>query len=53
MSDSAGDPVAAIAWLRTPEAIRERSGKVLAAGERGALRHFAIDRAAWTRPRTT
>ena len=34
-----------IAWLRTPGAIRERSGHVLAAGDRGALRHFAIDRA--------
>ena len=40
----AGDAAAAIAWLRTPEAIRERSGNVLAAGEQGALRHFAIER---------
>jgi hypothetical protein len=40
-----GDPAAAIAWLQTPDAIRERSANVLAAGERGALRHFAIDRA--------
>jgi hypothetical protein len=39
------EPAAAIAWLRTPEAIRERSGKVLIAGERDALRHFAIERA--------
>ncbi len=38
------DP-AAIARLRTPQAIRERSANVLAAGERGALRHLAIDRA--------
>jgi hypothetical protein len=36
---------AAIARLRTPEAIRERSANVLAAAEHGALRHFAIDRA--------
>ncbi|MGH6916457.1 MAG: DUF1688 family protein, partial [Geminicoccaceae bacterium] len=35
---------AAIAWLRTPEAIRARSANVLAAAERGALRHFAIER---------
>jgi len=41
----ASDPAAAIAWLRTPDAIRERSANVLAAGERAALRHFAIDRA--------
>jgi Protein of unknown function (DUF1688) len=38
------DPAEAIAWLRTPDAIRTRSGAVLAAGERGELRHFAIDR---------
>jgi hypothetical protein len=41
----ANDPAEAVAWLRTPEAIRQRSGNVLAAGEQGALRHFAIDRA--------
>jgi hypothetical protein len=45
MSGPAGEPAAVIAWLRTPEAIRARSREVLAAGERGALRHFAIDRA--------
>jgi hypothetical protein len=45
MSASAGDPAAAIAWLRSPDAIRARSRDVLAAGEQGALRHFAIDRA--------
>jgi hypothetical protein len=44
MSGSAGDPAAAIAWLRSPDAIRARSRDVLAAGEQGALRHFAIDR---------
>jgi Protein of unknown function (DUF1688) len=43
MSGPAGGP--AIAWLRTPEAIRERSRAVRAAGERGALRHFAIEAA--------
>jgi hypothetical protein len=45
MSASAGDPAAAIAWLRSPDAIRARSRNVLAAGEQGALRHFAIDHA--------
>lgn len=44
-SGGAGEPAAAIAWLRTPDAIRARSGNVLAAGGQGALRHFAIDRA--------
>jgi hypothetical protein len=44
-ADRIGDPAAAIAWLRTPDAIRERSANVLAAAERGDLRHFAIDRA--------
>jgi hypothetical protein len=39
----AGDSAAAIAWLRTPAAIRERSGNLLAAGERDTLSHFAID----------
>jgi hypothetical protein len=39
----AGNPVAAIAWLRTPEAIRARSENVLAAAERDTLRHFAIE----------
>jgi Protein of unknown function (DUF1688) len=33
----------AIAWLRTPEAIRARSANVLAAAERGDTHHFAID----------
>ncbi|HTY70125.1 MAG TPA: URC4/urg3 family protein [Alphaproteobacteria bacterium] len=31
----------AVAWLRTPEAIRERCGVIFAAAERDALRHFA------------
>lgn len=44
MSEPAGDPLAAIGWLRTPEAIRGRSANVLAAGEQRALRHFAIER---------
>jgi Protein of unknown function (DUF1688) len=37
------DPAAAIAWLRTPAAIRARAGLVLAAAERDDLRHFALD----------
>lgn len=32
---------AAIAWLRTPEAIRERCGAIFAAAELGRLEHFA------------
>lgn len=39
------DTAAAVAWLRTPEAIRERCGKVLAAAEADALEHFALDEA--------
>ena len=40
------DPVpelAASAYLRTPEAIRERAGALLAHGLAGRLRHFAVD----------
>jgi hypothetical protein len=37
------DPAEAISWLRTPDAIRARAAAVLAAGERGELRHLAID----------
>jgi hypothetical protein len=39
------DPAAgaAVAYLMTPEAIRERAGRVLAAGLDGRLRHFALD----------
>ena len=44
MSGAPAQSPPGIAWLRTPEAIRERSANVLAAGDRGALRHFAIDR---------
>lgn len=33
----------AIAWLRSPAAIRERCGMVLAAAEAGDLAHFAYD----------
>jgi hypothetical protein len=45
MSESSrAGAAAAIAWLRTPVAVRARSGTVLAAGERGGLRHFAVDR---------
>jgi len=36
-------PAEAIAWLRTPAAIRARCGLVLAAAERDELRHFALD----------
>lgn len=36
-------PAEAIAWLRTPAAIRERCAMVLAAAEAGDTRHFAID----------
>ena len=34
---------AAIAWLRTPAAVRDRCGAVLEAAERDALAHFAVD----------
>jgi hypothetical protein len=34
---------AAVAYLRTPEAIRERTGAVLARGLDGCLTHFAVD----------
>lgn len=37
------DAASAIAWLRTPEAIRERAGLVLAAAERSELEHFSLD----------
>ena len=33
----------ALAYLRTPEAIRERAGAVLARGLQGQLRHFRVD----------
>lgn len=36
-----GDAGPAIAWLRTPEAIRERCGHIFAAAEQDRLRHFA------------
>lgn len=38
MADDAG---VAVAWLRTPEAIRERCGVVFAAAEQDRLRHFS------------
>lgn len=34
----------AVAWLRTPEAIRSRAEAVLAASEAGRTAHFAVDR---------
>ena len=39
------DPAAeaAVAYLRTPQAIRERAGAVLARGLDDGLRHFRID----------
>lgn len=37
------DAASAIAWLRTPEAVRERARLVLTAAERGELEHFSID----------
>ena len=38
------DPnTAAVRYLRTPEAIRERAGAVLACGFDGRLRHFRVD----------
>ena len=36
-------PGAALAWLRTPQAIRARASLVLGAAERDELRHFALD----------
>ena len=39
----AGELEAAVRWLRTPEAVRARSGMVLAAAEAGLTAHFAID----------
>jgi hypothetical protein len=36
-------PAAALAWLRTPAAIRARAGLVLAAAKRDELKHFALD----------
>jgi hypothetical protein len=43
-------PHAAIAWLRSPQAIRERCALILAAAERGELDNFEVDR---TRLETT
>ena len=40
-ADSAAD--AAVAYLRTPQAIRERAGAILARGLDDGLRHFRID----------
>jgi Protein of unknown function (DUF1688) len=41
LRDLAG-PADAVAWLRTPDAIRQRCGLVLAAAGRGELEHFAL-----------
>ncbi len=37
------DPQQAVAWLRTPKAVRQRCDAILAAVERDALAHFALD----------
>ncbi|MGI9484789.1 MAG: DUF1688 family protein [Geminicoccaceae bacterium] len=37
------DPASAVAWLRSTEAIRERTGLVLAAAENTELEHFDLD----------
>ncbi len=37
------DTKSAVAWLRTTDAIRERTGLILAAAERNELEHFALD----------
>lgn len=37
------NPASAIAWLRSTEAIRERTGLVLAAAEHSELEHFDLD----------
>ena len=37
------DTKSAIAWLRTTDAIRERTGLVLRAAERDELEHFSLD----------
>ena len=36
-------PQDAVAWLRTPQAIRQRCGQIYAAAEADELRHFALD----------
>ncbi|MEM8947787.1 MAG: DUF1688 family protein [Pseudomonadota bacterium] len=38
-----GDPASAVAWLRSPEAVRERAARILAAAERSQLEHFRLD----------
>lgn len=37
------DAASAVAWLRTTDAVRERTDLVLAAAERDGLEHFALD----------
>ena len=37
------DSRSAVAWLRTPQAIRQRCQMVFDAAERGELAHFALD----------
>lgn len=40
---SPADASSAIAWLRTTEAVRERTGLIRQAAEQGALEHFDVD----------
>ena len=37
------DPQQAVAWLRSPKAVRRRCVEILAAAEQDALTHFALD----------
>ena len=37
------DPQQAVAWLRTPNAVRQRCGAILSAAEKNDLAHFAYD----------
>ncbi len=41
--EKCSDPASAVAWLRSTEAVRERSGLILAAAERAELEHFDLD----------
>ncbi|MDP6352276.1 MAG: URC4/urg3 family protein [Alphaproteobacteria bacterium] len=41
--DDLDDPRRAVAWLRTPAAVRSRCGAILTAAEHDRLRHFAFE----------
>jgi hypothetical protein len=43
LAEAPGKIDAAVRWLRTPEAVRERAALVLAAAEAGLTPHFALD----------